>query len=292
MKAGFVAVLGRPNAGKSTFLNMLLGEKLALVSHKANATRKRMNLIVMQEDTQIIFVDTPGLHNQEKLLNQYMLQEALKAMQDCDFLIFLAPISDKVSFYEEFLESAKGKPHLLLLTKIDTMSKDALLEKIKEYEKYKDSYKALIPITFKDIESFKKVPKVLSDFMPQNPYYYDTEILTPNTTKEIVKEMIRESLFDNLSDEIPYDSDVVLKSYQENAKLDRIKATIIVHKNSQKGMVIGKGGATLKRIGSQARAKIEKFVGKKVYLELFVKVISGWNKEKENLKKIGYDFDR
>lgn len=283
--------MGRPNAGKSTFLNTLLGERLALVSHKANATRKRMNLVVMAEDVQIVFVDTPGIHKQEKLLNQYMLKEAMQAMQDCDFLLFLAPASDKVSFYEEFLENAKNKPHFLLLTKSDSVSKEELFCKIQEYQKYQDCYEALIPISYKDLGALKSVVEQLAKRMPKSPYYYDPEILSPNTTKEIVKEMIRESCFDNLSDELPYESDVVVNIYKEKISLDYIKASIIVHKESQKAMVIGKEGKTLKRIGKNAREKIEKFVGKKVFLELVVKVVSSWSKQKESLKKIGYDFE-
>ncbi len=290
-RAGFVAVLGRPNAGKSTFLNTLLGERLALVSHKANATRKRMNLVLMHEGVQIVFVDTPGIHKQEKLLNQYMLKEAMQAMQDCDFLLFLAPVSDKIGFYEEFLQSAKNKPHLLLLTKSDSISKEELFCKIQEYQKYQDFYKALIPISYKDLGSLKNVVKKLAEMMPPNPYYYSPEILSPNSTKEIVKEMIRESCFENLSDELPYESDVVVNLYKEKKDLDYIKATIVTHKESQKAMVIGKEGKTLKRIGKSAREKIEKFIEKKVYLELLVKVVSGWSKQKESLKKVGYDFE-
>lgn len=289
-KAGFVAVLGRPNAGKSSFLNALLGENLALVSHKANATRKRMNLIVMKENTQIIFVDTPGIHTQEKLLNQYMLKEALKAMSDCDILLFLAPITDKVSFYEEFLKDAK-KPHILLLTKIDSVPKEMLLMAIKSYEKYRKEYLALIPISIKNQDSLQRVVEIVAKLMPQNPYYYDPEILSPNTTKEIAKEMIRESVFENLNKELPYESDVQINLYQEKPHIHYIKATIIVHKKSQKGMVIGKNGATLKRIGHKARLKLESFVRQKVFLEIFVKVIPNWCKEYESLKKMGYNFE-
>lgn len=283
-------MLGRPNAGKSSFLNALLGENLALVSHKANATRKRMNLIVMEKNTQIVFVDTPGIHIQEKLLNQYMLKEALKAMNDCDILLFLAPITDKVSFYEEFLKDAK-KPHILLLTKIDSVPKETLFAAIKAYEKYRQNYLALIPISIKDLGSLRRVVEVVAKQMPHNPYYYDPEILSPNTTKEIAKEMIREAVFENLSDELPYESDVQMNFYREKPHIHHIKATIVVHKESQKGMVIGKGGATLKRIGREARLKLESFVGQKVFLELFVKVIPSWCKEYESLKKMGYNFE-
>ncbi|MDY3113210.1 MAG: GTPase Era [Helicobacter sp.] len=291
-KSGFVAVLGRPNAGKSTFLNTLIGEKLALVSHKANATRKRMNLILMHGETQIIFVDTPGLHKQEKLLNKYMLNEALKALSDCDVLAFLAPVSDKIDYYLEFLELIKSekKPHILLLSKCDSTSKEELFKKIKEYEKYSDKFSALIPISIKDLDSLKRTAEVLAPLMPHSHYFYDPEILSPNTTREIVKELIREAVFENLSDEIPYESDVLISVYKEKVGLHYIKATIITQKESQKGVIIGKNAATLKRIGKNARGKIESFVGARVYLELFVKVVP-WAKEVESLKKIGYNFE-
>lgn len=290
-KAGFVAVLGRPNAGKSTFLNTLLGEKLALVSHKANATRKRMCFVLMEGEIQIVFVDTPGIHKQEKLLNQYMLKEAMQALQDCDILLFLAPITDAVSFYEEFLQLSHNKKHILLLTKIDNVSKDRLLEEISKYDKFKDYYEALIPISIKDLGSLRCVVEVLAKLMPQSPYYYDTEILSPNSTKEIAKELIREAVFENLSEELPYESDVQITLYKEKQNVHYIKAAIVVHKESQKGMVIGKGAATLKRIGKEARINLENFVHQKVFLELFVKVMPSWSKERESLKKMGYNFE-
>ncbi|WP_104722406.1 GTPase Era [Helicobacter mesocricetorum] len=290
-KAGFVAVIGRPNAGKSTLLNTLLGEKLALVSHKVNATRKRMNLVFTQDNVQMIFVDTPGIDKQEKMLNAFMLKEAIRAMQDCDFLLFLSPIHDKIDFYREFLENIGDKPHILLLTKVDTASKEEILKKIKEYEQYQDFYKALIPVSYKDNGSLKKIIEVLAGFMPKNPFYYDNAILSPNTIREIAKEMIRESCFNNLSEELPYESDVIVKTYREKLDIDYIKAEIIVLKQSQKGVVIGKNATTLKRIGKEAREIIERFLNKKIYLELIVKVVPNWNKEKDKLKKIGYNLE-
>ncbi|MEO1938713.1 MAG: GTPase Era, partial [Sulfurimonas sp.] len=146
-KAGFVSLIGRPNAGKSTLMNSLLGEKIAMVSQKANATRKRSNAIVMHGDTQIIFVDTPGLHEKEKVLNQYMLDEALKAMGDCDLIVYLAPVTDDLKHYERFLElNKKNIPHIIAFSKIDQVSQEKLLKKIGQYNKYSDYFKALIPI--------------------------------------------------------------------------------------------------------------------------------------------------
>lgn len=295
-KAGFVAVLGRPNAGKSTLLNFLCGQNLALVSHKANATRKRMNFIINHTDSQgefcqIIFVDTPGIHKQEKLLNQFMLQEALKAMGDCDLNLFLAPAYDELKFYEEFLELSSGKPHILLLTQCDKVSKEALLQKMSQYQVYEDRFLALIPIECKSSFNPTQLLETISSHLPSSPPLYDEEILTTSNMREIYKEIIRESLFENLSDEIPYESDVVIEKFIESPTLNKVYAKIIVEKESQKAMIIGKGANTIKRIGKNARLKLESLEEKKIFLQLNVFAQRNWSKTKDGLKKIGYDFD-
>ena len=291
-KCGYVSAIGRPNAGKSSLLNWLVGEKINMVSAKANATRKRSNTIVMHEDDQIIFVDTPGLHKQEKLINQFMLKEALRAIGDCDLVLFLAPVTDKTIHYEKFLEeNTKNKKHILLLTKTDFITADEVAQKIKEYEKYNDKYLSIIPIS---IQKGTKQSDILSEVvrhLPESPYLYDTEIMTTTHLREIYKEFIRESVFDNISDEIPYEADVIIEKVDEKPRVEVIKATIVVEKSTQKGMIIGKGGEAIKRIGLNARKKIEPLIGKKVYLELFVSVKKGWSKNKASLKEMGYDFE-
>ncbi len=290
-KCGYVSVVGRPNAGKSSLVNWLVGEKIAMVSHKANATRKRSNIIVMHEDDQIIFVDTPGLHQTEKLLNQYMLEEALKAMGDCDLILFLAPVTDKVEHYLDFLEkNKKNVKHLLLLTKIDFVANNEVLTKMEEYEKYSDKYQAIIPVSIKKATTHADILDVVVKYLPEHPYLFDTEIMTTEHMRDIFKEFIRESIFDNISDEIPYETDVLINKVEEKENIDVIKATIIVQKSTQKGMIIGKGAVAIKRIGKDARLKIEKLTGKKAYLELFVSVKKGWTKNKEGLEELGYNF--
>ncbi|PHO11487.1 GTPase Era [Malaciobacter marinus] len=289
-KCGYVSVVGRPNAGKSSLLNWLVGEKLAMVSHKANATRKRSNIIVMHEDDQIIFVDTPGLHETEKLLNQFMLDEALKAMGDCDLILFLAPVTDKLTHYEDFLQkNKKNTNHILLLTKIDNISNDEVLAKMKEYEKYSDKYQAVIPVSIKKATTHADILDEVVKHLPEHPYLYDPEIMTTETLRDIFKEFIRESIFENISDEIPYETDVVVEKVEEKDHIDVIKATIVVQKSTQKGMIIGKGATAIKRIGKDARVKIEKLTGKKCYLELFVSIRKNWTKDKKGLKDLGYD---
>jgi len=289
-KAGFVALIGRPNAGKSTLLNWILGEKIAMVSQKANATRKRSNAIVMHKDDQIIFVDTPGLHQREKLLNQYMLEEALKAIGDCDIVVYLAPVTDSVEHYEKFLElNRHGRKHIVVLSKIDHVPQEKLLKKIMEYNKFGDEFEALIPMSVNKKVGRDDLLNTIVKYLDESPYLYDPEDLTTEMLRTIYKEFIREAIFDNISDEVPYESDVIIDKIEEGKKLDKIRATIIVEKDTQKGILIGKGGNAIKRIGQDAREKIEELANKKIFLDLFVSVKKGWSKDKESLKDVGYE---
>ena len=289
-KAGFVAVVGRPNAGKSTLLNYVVGEKLAMVSKKAQATRKRMNIIVMHKDTQIIFVDTPGIHEKERLLNQFMLDEALKAMGDSDLIIFLAPITDKLTEYEKFLKltEAKGVKHLVVLTKIDHVKQGDILAKLGEYQKYQDQFEAIIPFSVNKKVGKEQLLDEISKHLPPSPFLYDPELLTTELIRDIYKELIRESIFENLSDEIPYESDVTIEKIDEGESLDKVYATIVVEKETQKGMIVGQRGVGIKRVGKLAREKMELFAGKKIFLDLHVSVKKGWSKNKDGLEEFGY----
>jgi len=289
-KAGFVAVVGRPNAGKSTLLNYLVGEKLAMVSKKAQATRKRMNIIVMHKNAQIIFVDTPGIHEKERLLNQFMLDEALKAMGDSDLILFLAPASDKLTEYEKFLALPQSKniKHIIVLTKIDHIRQGDLLKKLGEYQKYQERFEAIIPFSVNKGVGKEQLLDEISRHLPVSPFLYDTEILTTDNIRDIYKELIREAIFENLSDEIPYESDVTIEKIEESERMDRVYATIVVEKETQKGIIVGNRGETIKRVGKSARKQIEFFSGKKIYLNLFVSVKKGWSKERESLKEFGY----
>jgi len=294
-KSGFIAVIGRPNAGKSAFLNWVVGEKITMVSHKANATRKRSNVIAMHEDaeasTQLVFIDTPGLHEKERLLNQFMMEEALKAMGDADLIIFLSPVHDKLDEYEKFLALNENKiPHIVLLTKVDEVKKEKLFEKMGEFVKYQDKYLELIPTSIKRGSDQSHILSILSKHLPLSPHYYEEDILTTQKMKDIYKEFIRESIFNNLSKEIPYFSDVVIEKVEELSDLEKVFAQIVVETKSQKGIVIGHDGKTLRRIGQDARLLIEGLTGKKVFLKLFVVVKAGWTKDKKSLGELGYDI--
>ena len=288
-KAGFVSLIGRPNAGKSTLMNSLLGENIAMVSHKANATRRRSNAIVMHEDTQIIFVDTPGLHEREKILNQFMLDEALKAMGDCDLIVYLAPITDGLEHYEKFLKLNNDKvKHVIVLSKIDQVKQDKLFKRIASYNQFSDRFEALIPVAIPKKMGHDELLKVISKLLPESPYLYDPENLTSELVRDIYAGFIREAVFENVSDEVPYESDVIIESIEEDSGLDKIYAMIIIEKESQKGIIIGKGGESIKRIGKSAREKIERLSAKKAFLNLQVVVKKGWTKDKNFLEEIGY----
>ena len=288
-KAGFVALVGRPNAGKSTMLNWILGEKIAMTSQKANATRRRLNAIVMHHDDQIIFVDTPGLHEKEKMLNQFMLEEALKAIGDCDIVIYLAPASDSVKHYKRFLEvDGKDRKHIIVISKIDQVSQGELLARISEYNQFASKFEALIPMSVTKNVGKNDLLDQIVKHLDISPYLYNPDDLTTEMIRDIYKEFIREAIFDNISDEIPYESDVVIDKIDETQKVEHIRATIIIEKESQKGIIIGKGGAAIKRIGQGARAKIEKLTDKPVYLDLFVSVKKGWTNDKKFLEELGY----
>lgn len=292
-KCGFVAVVGRPNAGKSSLLNYLVGEKLAMVSKKAQATRKRMHIIVTHDTTQIVFVDTPGIHKKEKLLNQFMLNEALKAMGDCDLIVFLAPANDSLEEYEKFLELQESKraKHIVLLTKVDWLSNEELLKQLSVYQKYQDRFEAIIPFSIKKNIGKTQLLDEIVKYLEPSPWLYDDDMLTTEYMRSIYKEFIRESIFENISDEIPYESDVIIEKIDEQKDIDRIRATIIVEKDIQKRMIIGAGGVSIKRIGKSARESIEKLSGKKCFLELFVAVKKGWSKNKGDLENFGYIID-
>ncbi|MEA3372493.1 MAG: GTPase Era [Campylobacterota bacterium] len=289
-KAGFVALVGRPNAGKSTLMNWILGEKIALVSQKANATRKRSNAIVMHHHDQIIFVDTPGLHEKEKLLNQYMMEEALKAIGDCDLVVYLAPATDSIEHYEKFLKHYQNsRKHIIVLSKIDQVSQEKLLKRIGQYNQFSDRFEALIPLSVTKKLGKEDLLDTIVKHLEESPYLYDPDDMTTEMLRDIYKEFIREAIFENISDEIPYESDVLIDKIDEEDGLERVRATIIIEKESQKGIIIGKGGSAIKRIGRDARAKIERLIDKKVFLDLFVSVKKGWTSDKELLRDMGYE---
>ncbi|WP_103617442.1 GTPase Era [Campylobacter concisus] len=289
MKSGFVSIIGRTNAGKSSFLNALLNEKIAIVSHKQNATRRKINGIVMNGEDQIIFTDTPGLHESNKAINQLLINQAIKSMGDCDLIVFLAPIHDDTSDYEKFLALNPEKPHILVLTKVDESSNAKVLEKITQYQQFQDKFAALLTFSTKQPTYKKPLLDEICKLLPEHEYFYDPEFLTPTNEKEIFREFILEAIYENLSDEIPYLSDAIIKSVKEKTGITEIYASIITERDIHKSMIIGKNGETIKRIGIFARKLIQNLTNSKVFLKLDVVVKKGWSKEEKSLNQIiGY----
>jgi len=222
--------------------------------------------------------------------NQDMLDEALKAMGDCDLIVYLAPITDSTEHYEKFLKLNNSRvKHIIVLSKIDQVSQEKLFKRIASYNKYAKHFEALIPVAIPRKVGHKDLLDTIAKLLPESPYLYDPEDLTSELVRDIYAGFIREAIFENISDEVPYESDVIIDSIEEDHGIDRIYATIIIEKESQKGIIIGKKGESIKRIGKAAREKIEELSGKKAYLNLQVVVKKGWTKDKHFLKEIGYD---
>ncbi|HHO65963.1 MAG TPA: GTPase Era, partial [Epsilonproteobacteria bacterium] len=221
---------------------------------------------------------------------QFMLDEALKAMGDSDLIVFLAPVTDKLTEYEKFLKlaQARGVKHMVILTKIDHVKNADILAKLGEYQKYQNEFEAIIPFSVNKKVGKKQLLDEIAKHLPDSPFLYDTEILTTDNIRDIYKELIRESIFENLSDEIPYESDVTIEKIDEDENIDRVYATIVVEKETQKGIIVGQKGVGIKRVGKLAREQMEHFSGKKIFLDLHVSVKKGWSKNRESLEEFGY----
>lgn len=286
MRSGFISVIGRSNAGKSTLINSLLEEKVALVSHKRNATRRKIKAIVMHENHQIIFIDTPGLHQSTKLLNQMLIQSAIKSIADCDLILFTASIFDGLNDYENFLTLNPKAPHIIALNKVDLSDDLTLLKKLEEYSKFNEYFKAIIPYSCKKKVYKKALLDELVKYLPEHEYFFDPQFLTTSSQRELFKDFILEAIYENVSDELPYSSEVLISKFKDTEELLILEASIITDTNSHKAMLIGKDGATLKRIGKAARVKVTKLAQKKVLLKLFVQVKKNWQKDEIFLKKL------
>jgi GTPase len=291
-KSGYIAILGAPNVGKSTLLNALLGEKLAIVSDKPQTTRHRLLGIHHRKEGQLLFLDTPGLHKSDKPLNVRMLEEAMGTLAEADLVFFVVePFRGPSEEEREFLRKMEeeGKPYFLIINKVDRVAKPSLLpilEAWKECSKPREFF--LVSAATGD-----GVPDLVEkalEILPEGPAYYPEDELTDRDMRHLAAERVREKLFQLTHQEIPYSLEVVIDEYkeEENPPLDRISATIYVEKESQKPIVIGKGGAMLKKVGQLAREEIEQMTGRKAFLTLFVKVVKDWTKKDHVLRELGY----
>jgi len=295
-QSGFVAIIGRPNVGKSTLLNAILGEKIAIVSKKPQTTRNKIRGIKNMENAQIIFLDTPGIHTAKGYLNKFMVKEALSALEDVDCIIYMVEaarevIEEELFIIENFKKVAPdGQPPVILcINKTDMAEKNKLLPLIDQYSRLY-AFKEIIPLSAAKGEGVDELLKLIIQLLPEGPKYFPEDILTDLPERFVAAEIVREKVFEFTKQEIPYSTAVVVDRFKENPqkKLVSISATINVERDSQKGIIIGKKGSMLKQIGTSARIDIERLLGTKVFLELFVKVQKDWTKDKKMLKEFGY----
>lgn len=290
-KSGYIAILGEPNAGKSTLLNSLLGEHLSIVSKKPQTTRKRFLGILTTEKAQMIFLDTPGIHASDKLLNKYMHSEIDRTVDDADILCFLLPVDNRVGdpfkkIYQNAKKNHPDKPRVIVLNKMDIDTKEQTLDE-KWIGQFFEGDK-IFKISAKNTMGLPFLMDTLLEYLPEGPFYYDAENLTDSNMRDIVAEIVREKIFESTFDEIPYGCMVLVDSFKETDKKADILVTIIVDQDSQKGILIGKGGLMIKKIGTKARESIGKLLGKKVMLETHVKVDKNWTKDATKIGKYGY----
>ncbi|UZD21202.1 GTPase Era [Algoriphagus halophytocola] len=289
-QAGFVNIIGKPNVGKSTLMNILIGERLSIISSKSQTTRHRILGLINEENYQIVFSDTPGMLKPQYELHKNMMSFVNISMEDADIILFVTDLYETDEEIEEIITkiNESGVPVLLAINKID-LAKEGQLEKVTAYWTSRINASTVIPISAGENFNIDRVKQEILDRLPEHPAFYDKEELTDRSERFFASEIIREKIFKNYKKEIPYSTEVVIEDFHVKSNIIRIRATIYVERDSQKGIIIGDKGAAIKRVGIQAREELEKFFGKKIFLETFVKVESDWRKNKQKLKKFGYD---
>lgn len=295
-KSGFVTMIGRPNVGKSTLMNALIGQKVAITSNKPQTTRNRIQTVYTDEEMQIVFVDTPGLHKSKNKLGDYMMSAAKSTIHEADVILWLIEPSTFIGQGEraiiDVLKTVRT-PVILVINKIDTVKKEELLAVIDLYRKELD-FAEVVPVSALRDKEFATLLSCVKKYLPYGPFFYDKDTLTDQPERQIVAELIREKALRGLQDEIPHGIAVCIESMEFEKKIVFIEATIVCERDSHKGIIIGKGGTMLKKIGSQARADIERMLGKQVQLKLWVKVKKDWRDSDFMLKNFGFqakDFE-
>lgn len=293
-KSGFVSIVGRPNVGKSTFLNQVVGQKIAIMSDKAQTTRNKIQGVYTTPEAQLIFIDTPGIHKPKHRLGDFMVETAYSALREVDAVLFMISADQKRGKGDDFIiERLKNvqSPVYLVINKIDKVHPDELLGIIEDYSSQME-FAQVVPISATEGNNVERLMEVLVDEMPEGPQYFPDDQVTDHPEYFIVSELIREKVLFLTRDEVPHSVAVVIDTMKrnENNKI-HIQATIIVERDSQKGIIIGKGGKMLKDIGTKARRDIENLLGDKVFLELWVKVQKDWRDKRVYLQDFGYRQD-
>ncbi|HDU1379111.1 TPA: GTPase Era [Staphylococcus pseudintermedius] len=293
-KSGFVTIIGRPNVGKSTFVNRVIGHKIAIMSNKAQTTRNKIQGVMTQQDAQIVFLDTPGIHKPKHKLGDYMMKVAKNTLSEIDAVMFMVNVNEEIGrgdeYIMEMLKTVKT-PVFLVLNKIDLVHPDALMPRIEQYQRYMD-FAEIIPISALEGHNVDHFINVLKSYLPEGPQYYPDGQISDHPEQFVVSELIREKILQTTSEEIPHAIGVnVERMTQESEDRVHIEAVIYVERDSQKGIVIGKGGKKLKEVGKRARLDIEHLLGSKVYLDLWVKVQKDWRNKSSFIKQMGYVED-
>ena len=293
MKSGFVSFIGRPNVGKSTLLNSILGKRVAITSDKPQTTRNLVQGIYNDKDTQIVFVDTPGIHKPQNKLGKVLNKQAYFTINDVDIVIMVVDISEKIGKGDNFvIDVLKNidKPVFLVINKIDKLPREEILKKIDEYQKLYD-FAEIIPVSARKKDNVDRLLEVIKGYLPDSIQYYDSDAVTDSTPEFIISEFIREKVLDLTEKEVPHSVTCIVESIEEDNDILNIGATIIVDRENLKKIIIGKNGNLIKEIGIRARHDIEEYFDKNVYLDLFVKVVSKWRDKEKFLNMIGYrDF--
>ena len=292
-KSGFVSIIGRPNVGKSTMLNQVLGQKIVIATDKAQTTRKRIKGILTNDKGQIVFVDTPGLHKPINKFGEFLLEEAKVSVPDSDLVLFLVDGSEPAGKGDKWIVenviSKTNAPVLLIMNKLDKISKeDKITENYKSYQALFDKEIPTIKISAKTGKNKNKLLDLIMDYLPEGDLLYPEDIVTEESMRSIVEEIVREKILLNTKEEIPHSVAIKVDRYEETPEIDRIYANIFCETKSQKGILIGKGGSLLKKIGTEARLDLENITEKKVFLSLQVKVEKDWRKNDKILKNLGY----
>ena len=292
-KSGFVSLIGRPNVGKSTLLNRMVGEKIAIISNKPQTTRNNVLGIMTEDDVQIIFTDTPGIHAPATKLGEFMVKSAQTAMRDVDAVLFLVEPIDNVGRTEEkIIEDLKKSdcPVILVINKIDKIKREELLSIITKYTEKLD-FCAVVPISAQKNDGIDLLKKELYALIPEGPMFYPEDMVTDQPERQIVAETIREKILRNLDKEVPHGIAIEIMKMKDKGKTVEIIANIYCEKTSHKGILIGKNGEMMKKIGQLSREDMEKMLGKKVYLELWVKVKEDWRNRDSLIRNFGYDMN-
>lgn len=292
-KSGFVTLIGRPNVGKSTLMNHLIGQKIAITSNKPQTTRNRIQTVLTKEEGQIIFIDTPGMHKAKNKLGDYMMEAVNKTIRDVDVICWLVELDEKIGKGDEKIaEGLKGSkvPIILVINKIDSHKPEEVMASIAMYSKLLE-FDSIVPVSAKEGQNTDELIKEIFKYLPYGPQYYDEDTITDQPERQIVAEIIREKSLHALNDEIPHGIAVVIDmmKVRPGGKLVDIDASIVCERDSHKRIIIGKGGQMLKKIGSNARFEIERMLEMKVNLKLWVKVRKDWRDSDLLLKNFGYD---